>query len=119
MYTRSQSKKGEGEFVEEDPEIGSRVWLRKQRELGAMANEGGSNVEKQIADLSTMFQKMSLQFQTFQEQQYKKNEGESSEGKKIDNDDTHSVFQSSPLKLEVKFDLPTFIGEVNAKKLDH
>lgn len=48
-----------------------------------MVNEGGSNVEKQIADLSIMFQKMSLQFQTFQEQQYKKNEGESSEGKKL------------------------------------
>lgn len=119
MHTRSQSKKGEGEFAEEDLEIGSRVWLKKQRELGAMVDEEGSNVEKQLANLSTMFQKMSLQFQHFQEQQYRKNESETSEGKKIDNDDTRSVFQSSPLKLEVKFDLPTFNGEVNAEKLDH
>lgn len=34
-------------------------------------------------------------------------------------ENTNSCFQSTPLKLEVKFDLPTFDGEVNAKKLDH
>jgi len=65
MNTRLQSKKGGEELVEEDPKIGSRSWIRKQREI-AMANEGGSNVEKQLADLTTMFQTMSLQFQSFQ-----------------------------------------------------
>lgn len=45
MNTRLQSKKGGEELVEEDPEVGSRSWLRKQREV-AMANEGGSNLEK-------------------------------------------------------------------------
>ena len=62
MNTRSQIKREEGEIMEEDPKINSRSWLKKQRELVAMAEEGGSNVEKQIIDLSTMFQKMSLQF---------------------------------------------------------
>jgi len=32
MITISQSKRGEGDIVEEDPEIGSRIWLRQQRE---------------------------------------------------------------------------------------
>jgi len=118
MNTRLQSKKGGEELVEEDPEIGSRSWLRKQREI-AMANEGGSNVEKQLADLTTMFHKMTLQFQSFQEQQSKKSEGETSEGKRMNVENTNSIFQSTPLKLEVKFDLPTFDGEVNAEKLDN
>lgn len=48
-----------------------------------MANEGGSNLEKKIVDLSIMFQKGSLQFQHFQEQQYKKAKSESSEVKKM------------------------------------
>jgi len=118
MNTRLQSKKGGEELVEEDLEIKSRSWLRKQREI-SMANEGGSNLEKQLLDLTTMFKKMSFQFQYFQEQQNKKSESETSEGKKLNVENTSSYFQNYPLKIEVKFDLPNFYGEVNAKKLDH
>lgn len=100
MNTKLKSKKGGEEIEEGDIDFGSRIWLRKQRE-SAMANEGGSNLEKQLADLTSMFQKISLQFQYFQEQQNKKNEGESSEGKKLNNENANSYFQISPLKLEV------------------
>jgi len=31
----------------------------------------------------------------------------------------NNLFEFSPLKFEVKFDLPIFTTEVNAKKLDH
>jgi len=109
MNRRLQSKKGGEELVEEDPKIGSRSWLRKQREI-TMANEGGSNVETQLVDLTTIFQKMSLIFQYFQKQQNKKSEGETSEGKKVNVENTNSYFQIYPLKLEVNYDLPTFYG---------
>lgn len=47
--------------------------------------------------------------------------GESSERDNTQEGDVYiSFFKSnrSPLKLEVKFDLPTYDGEVNANKLD-
>lgn len=62
---------------------------------------------------------MPLQFQHFQEQKYKKIEGETSEGNKLNNESTNNLFQISPLNLEIKFDLPTFTSEVNDEKLDH
>lgn len=88
--------------MEEDLEIGCRIWLKKQTKLAAMTNEGGANVKKQLAYLTTMIQKMSLQFKYFQEQQLKKIGGEISEG---NNERQESPFKISPLKLEVKFDL--------------
>lgn len=67
MNTRSQIKKGERDIMEGDPKIGSKIWLKQQRELVAMSSEGGANVEKKLANLTIMFQKISLQYQYFQE----------------------------------------------------
>lgn len=51
--------------MEGDPKINSKIWLRKKRELIAMASEGGTNLEKKIVDLSIMFHKNASTISTF------------------------------------------------------
>ena len=46
--------------MEGDPKIGSKIWLKKQRELIAMSNEGGANVENKIIDLNNVSENVSI-----------------------------------------------------------
>jgi len=46
MITRSQSKNSEGEIVEGDPDIGSRIWLFKQIEANMAEENISTSIQK-------------------------------------------------------------------------
>ena len=133
MLTRSKHKLGEGEMVETNPEIG-RVYSQK-----TMSEEGSIGLDSQFIEsflaIKSMVEEMYRDF--------RKHKGEDSSGSKQDKeeDESHShdhsngkgkeesfpTPPSSPvhnkkaslIKLDVKFDLPIYDGELNAEKLDN
>ena len=133
MLTRSKLKLGEGELVETNPEIG-RVHPRK-----TMSEEGSVGPDPQFIEsflaIKSMVEEMYRDF--------RKHKDEDSSGSKQDKeeDESHSHDHSkgkgkekrfltppnspvhnkkaSLIKLDVKFDLPLYDGEINAKKLDN
>lgn len=119
MLTRSKSKKGEGFLVEEDPEIGSKVWKKQMAEK----QDSKRNVYAELDVLKSMVVKMTMAIEDLRNEARNRESSRESLGRNNtqEGDDDHiSFFKSkkSPLKLEVKFDLPTYDGEVNAEKLD-
>ena len=133
MLTRSKLKLGEGEFVETNPGIG-RVYPRKK-----MSGEGSMGPDPQFIDsflaIKSMVEEMYRDF--------RKHKDEDSSGSKQDKGEDESHFHdhskgkgkeesffappNSPehkkkeylIKLDFKFDLPIYDGELNAEKLDN
>ena len=131
MLTRSKLKLGEGELVETNPEIG-RVYPWK-----TMSEEGSMGPDPQFIDsflaIKSMVEKMYRDF--------RKHKDDNSSGSKQDKGeyDSHSHDYSkgkgkekrfltppdspkkkaSLIKLDVKFDLPIYDGNLNAEKLDN
>ena len=133
MLTRSKLKLGEGELVKTDPEIG-RVYPRK-----TMLEEGSVGLDPQFIEtflaIKSMVEEMYRDF--------RKHKDEDSSGSKKDKEEDESHFhdhskgkgkeesfltppnspvhnkKASLIKLDVKFDLPIYYGELNAEKLDN
>ena len=132
MLTRSKLKLGEGELVETNPEIG-RVYPRKK-----MSEEGSVGQDPQFIEIflaiKSMVEEMYRDFRKHKDEdssrsKQDKEEEEShnrdhSKGKgkeenflKPHNSPVHNK-KASLIKLDVKFDLPIYDGELNAEKLD-
>jgi len=133
MLSRSKLKLGEGELVETNPEIG-RVYPQK-----TMSEEGSMGRDPQFIDsflaIRSMVEEMYKEF--------RKNKDEDSSVSKQDKREEESHFhdhskgkrkreifltppnspehkkKTSLIKLDVKFDLPIYDGELNAEKLDN
>ena len=133
MLTRSKLKLGEGELVETNPEIG-RVYPRK-----TMFEEGSMGPHPQFIEcflaIKFMVEEMYRDF--------RKHKVDDSSGSKQDKEEDESHFhdhskgkgkeesfltppnspvhskKASLIKLDVKFDLPIYDGELNAEKLDN
>ena len=133
MLTRSKLKLGEGELVETNPEIG-RVYPQR-----TMLEEGSVGPDPQFIDSF-----MAIRFMV--EEMYKdfrKHKDEDSSGSKQDKGEEESLLhdhskgkgkeenfltppnspkdkkKTSLIKLDVKFDLLIYVGELNAEKLDN
>jgi len=136
MITRSKLKLGEGELVETNPEIG-RVYPRRE-----MAEENSLESDTQFMDsfmtIRAMVEEMYREFkkgrnEDFSTSKQDKGTKESlidghSEGKGKGKEDPLSTPPNSPenkkkktslIKLDVKYDLPIYDGELNAEKLDN
>ena len=133
MLTRSKLKLGEGELVETNPEIG-RVYPQK-----TMSEEGSVGLDPQFIQsflaIKPMVEEMYRDFRK------KKVEDSSSSKQDKEEDESHCHDHSkgngkeesfltppnspvhnkkaSSIKLDVKFDLPIYDGELNAEKLDN
>ena len=133
MLTRSKLKLGEGESVETNPEIG-RVYPQKK-----MSEEGSVGPDPQFIDsflaMRSMVEEMYRDF--------RKHKDEDSLGSKQDKGEEESLLhdhskgkakeenflappnspehknKTSLIKLDLKFDLPIYDGELNAEKLDN
>jgi hypothetical protein len=144
MITREKLSRGEGELVEGDPEIGSR---KRTSQSEKMASEGLSQSEREFQKaFLAMSEIVKVLYDDYLEQkrlvqgesskQDKREEGEdppktppsppsspSSSSSKSSNSTarkhSHKHKPDMPLlKLEVKFVLPMYDGEVNVEKLD-
>ena len=133
MLTRSKLKLGEGELVETNPEIG-RVYPQKK-----MSEESPLGLDPQFIDsflaMRSMVEEMYRDF--------KKHKNEDSSGSKQDKGEEESLLhnhskgkwkeenfltppnspehkkKTSLIKLDVKFDLPIYDGELNVENLDN
>ena len=133
MLTRSKLKLGEGELVETNPEIG-RVYPRK-----TMSEEGSMGPDPHFIEsflaIKSMVEEMYRDF--------RKHKDEDSSSSKQDKGEDESHFhdhskgkgkeqsfltppnspenkkKASFIKLDVKFDLPIYDGELNAENLDN
>ena len=133
MLTRSKLKLGEGELVETNPKIG-RIYPQK-----TMSEEGSMGPNRQFIDsflaIKSMVEEMYRDFRKHKDEyssgtKQDKGEDEShvhdhSKGKgkgenflTPPNSPEHKK-KTSLIKLDVKFDLPIYDGELNAKKLDN
>lgn len=64
MITRLKSKKGEGELVEANSKLGSRIWARGKTRASMKSEERPfkpppfeeSNIEQELKELKNMFQ---------------------------------------------------------------
>ena len=153
MLTRSRLKRGEGELVEEDPEIGSRKTFSRTMSSPQGEDEGHTEQEKPVISESEFleaFMSMKAMMEILLDEQAerkKKEEGSSSKdaevkkeekGKGVGGDgdplDTTQTFSSSHashshnanansnmpyFKLDVKFELPIYNGDLDAEKLDN
>lgn len=128
MLTRSKLKLGEGELVETKPEIGRVYPRRKMAEKIPL--ESDSQFMENFMTMRAMVEEMYREFKknrgedTSTSKQYKGIEEPlldgHSEGKGKEKEPPLSTPPSSPLiKLDVKFDLLIYDGELNAKKLDN
>ena len=133
MLTRSKLKLGEGELVENNPEIG-RVYPQE-----TMSEDGSMWPDPQFIDSF-------LAMRSMVEEMYKdfwKHKDEESSGSKQDKGEEESLLhehskgkgkeenfltppnspkhkkKTSLIKLDVKFDLPIYDGELNAEKMDN
>ena len=136
MITRSKLKVGEGELVETNPEIG-RVYPRRK-----MAEENPLESDSQFMDsfmtMRAMVEEMYREFKKGRSEDSsnsKQDKGTEeslidghSEGKEKGKEAPLSTPPDSPenknkittlRKLDVKFDLPIYDGELNAEKLDN
>ena len=147
MLTRSRLKVGEGELVEGDPEIGSRRAFSRTMSSPRGEEEGHTEREKPVIS-ETNFLEAFMSMKSMMEllleeraERKKKEEVSSSrdaeeKGKGVGGDgdppDTKQTFSSSHtshsnnaspnmpyFKLDVKFELPIYNGDVDAKKLDN
>jgi len=133
MLTRSKLKLGEGELVETNPKIG-RVYSRK-----AMSKEGFIGPDPQfIESVLAMKSMVEEMYRDFRKQ---KVEDASSSKKEKEEDESHfhdnskgkgkeESFLKPPnspmhnkkaslIKLDVKFDLPIYEGELNVENLEN
>ncbi len=133
MLTRSKLKLGEGELAETNPEIGRVYPKRKMSEENPL--ESDSQFMDSFMTLKSMVEEMYREF--------KKNRDEDSSNSKQDKGVEESLLhdhskgkgkeekfltppnspenkkKTSLIKLDVKFDLPIYDGELNAEKLDN
>ena len=133
MLTRSKLKLGEGELVETNPEIG-RVYPRK-----TMSDEGPMGPDPQFIESFLAIKSMVEEIY----KDIKKHKDEDSLGSKQDKREDESHFhdqskgkgkeeslltppnslvhnkKASLIKLDVKFDLPIYDGDLNAEKFDN
>ena len=136
MLTRTKLKLGEGELVEANPEIG-RVYPKRK-----MAEESPLESDSQFMDsfmtMRAMVEEMYGEFKKCRSENYstsKQDKGteesirdDHSEGKRKGKEAPLSTPPDSPentkkkeylIKLDIKFDLPIYDGELNAEKLDN
>jgi len=136
MITRSKLKLGEGELVEANPEIG-RVYPRRE-----MAEENPLESDSQFMDnfmtMRAMVEEMYQEFKKGRSKDCSTSKQEKGieesllydtfEGKGKGKEAPLSTPPDSPenkkkktylIKLDVKFDLPIYDGELNAEKLDN
>ena len=148
MLTRSRLKLGEGELVEGDPEIGSRRTFSRTMS-SPRREEGHTEPEKPFmseTEFLEAFMSMKSMMELLLEERVerkKKEEGSSSrdaevkpeeKGKAVGGDgdppytnqtfsSSHTSHNASPnmpyFKLDVKFELPIYNGDVDAEKLDN
>ncbi len=144
MLTGSKENLGEGEIVEGDPGIGLRRAF--SRAMSSPRNEEEGSKEKPLiseAEFFETFMSMKAMMEMLLEERVerkKKEEGSSSRDAEMkkgvggdgDHPDTNQTFShascsnhanASPsmpyFKLDVKFELPIYDGELNAKKIDN
>ena len=133
MLTRSKLKLGEGELVGTNPEIG-RVYSQK-----TLSEEGSIGPDPQFIEIFLAIKSMVEEMY----RDFRKHKTEDSSGSKQDKEEDESHFhdhskgkgkeesfltppnspvhnkKASLIKLDVKFDLPIYDGELNAEKLDN
>jgi hypothetical protein len=147
MITREKMNHGEGELVEENPEIGSRKRTSQSEKMAS--EEGLSHDEKEFRKtFFAMSEMMKVLYDDYLERKrpilgesskVKSEEGEdppktppsppsspstssssSSSSKSTARKHSHKHKHDMPLlKLDVKFELPMYDGEVNAERLDN
>jgi hypothetical protein len=146
MITKERLNHGEGRIVEENPEIGSRK--RASQSENMASEEGLYHDEKEFRKtFFAMSEMMKVLYEDYLEQKRPvlgesskvKSEGEdppqtppsppsspstssssSSSYKSTTRKHSHKHKQEMPLlKLDVKFELPMYDGEVNAERLDN
>jgi hypothetical protein len=147
MITRENLNHGEGELVEEDPEIGSRKRTSQSEKMAL--EEGLSHEEKEFRKtFFAMPEMMKVLYEDYLERKrpilgesskVKNEEGEdppqnipsppsspstysssSSSSKSTTRKHSHKHKNDMPLlKLDVKFELPMYDGEVNVERLDN
>ena len=148
MLTRSRLKCGEGELVEEYPDIGSRRTFSRTMYFPRGEEEGHTKWEKPIISETEfledfMSMKAMMEILLDEQAERKKEEGSSSKdveakkeekGKGVGGDgdppETNQTFSSSHtshsnnaspnmpyFKLDVKFELPIYNGDLDAKKV--
>ena len=145
MITREKLHRGEGEFVEENPLIGLRKRTSQSKKMAS--EEGLSNEEKEFRN--TFFAMSDMMKALYEDYLERKRPvlGESSKVKSEEGEDPPQSPTSSPstsssslsssskstarkhshkhknemplLKLDVKFELPMYDGEVNVERLDN
>lgn len=103
--TRSRSKSN---LVDKDIEIGSRIWLRNQRKI-SMEND---ELKRKIESLEETLLNMIKEFAELKATQ------NVNARKELDLRESSHQAQKLPLKLEVKFDLKSFEGEIDVEKLN-
>ena len=133
MITRSKLKLGEGELVEANPEIG-RVYPKRK-----MSEESPLDSHSQFMDnfltIKVMVEEMYREFKKGRDEDSsnsKQDEGveesllhDHSKGKAKEEklptppNSPENKKKTSLIKLDVKFDLPIYDGELNAEKLDN
>jgi hypothetical protein len=149
MLTRSRLKRGEGELIEGDPEIGSRRAFLRERMSSPRGEEEHVGREKPVISETefleafiSMKSMMELLLEERAERKRKEGEGssrdeEKQKGKGVGGDgdppetnpfssfynashNPHNANANMPLlKLDVKFELPMYNGELDAEKLDN
>ena len=133
MLTRSKLKLGEGELVETNPEIG-RVYPQE-----TMSEEGSVGPDPQFIDsflaIRSMLEEMYKDFRKHKDEDsscskqdkieeesffhdHSKGKGKEESFLTPPNSPVHNK-KASLIKLDVKFDLPIYDGELNAEKLDN
>jgi hypothetical protein len=147
MITRERLNRGEGEIIEENPNIGSRKRTSQSEKMAS--EEGLSHDEKEFQKtFFAMLDMMKVLYEDYLERKrpilgesskVKNEEGEdppqnppsppfspsnssssSSSSKSTSRKHSHKHKQEMPLlKLGVKFELPMYDGEVNAERLDN
>ena len=139
MLTRSKAKLGEGEIVEGDPEIGSRRTFSRDMSFAHGEEEETKEKEKPLIsenELLESFVNIKAMVELLLEERAERKKEEKGKGVGGDGDppDTNQTFSfshashsnnanASPrmpyFKLDVKFELSIYDGDLNAEKLDY
>lgn len=143
MLTRSRIQRGEGKLEEYNPEIGKRRTNPPSQMEGKGGEEGSEDksIQKTLQNLETIVQVLVQE----REDKMRRRAAHENKGKRLGGDheppktppspsspsspsspfathsESSSLFKSShkpKIKLDVKFDLPKYCGELNAEKLD-
>ena len=133
MLTRSKLKQGEGELVETNPEIGRVYPKRKMSEESPL--ELGPQFMDSFMTMRAMVEEMYREFKKGREEDASNSKRDKGVGESLLHDQSKGKGKeeklptppSSPqnknktslIKLDVKFDLPIYDGELNAEKLDN